>query len=170
MTGIADYLPCMPFTEKFLRVPGDIEVTGRHVKRYHVNTIDDEIPGAIQEAAYAFLPRLLPEPDGETPPAGWVVLHKGAGTAAYLCSYSWVWGNVVESRTAAAGVPSLGCPDRNPENFRELTRPWIGCVWELPPLGHERSAWVRHVLAPAEPDLGGYLADTLPEGKTGGEQ
>src|SRR6266542_4063793 len=132
MTGIADYLPCMPFTEKFLRVPGDIEVTGRHVKRYHVNTIDDEIPGAIQEAAYAFLPRLLPEPDGETPPAGWVVLHKGAGTAAYLCSYSW--------------------------------------VWELPPLGHERSAWVRHVLAPAEPDLGGYLADTLPEGKTGGEQ
>src|SRR6266545_3945109 len=90
MTGIADYLPCMPFTEKFLRVPGDIEVTGRHVKRYHVNTIDDEIPGAIQEAAYAFLPRLLPEPDGETPPAGWVVLHKRAGTAAYLCSYSWV--------------------------------------------------------------------------------
>ena len=159
----------MPFTEKFLRVPGVIEVAGRRVKRYHVNTDDVEIPSGIQEAAYGFLPRLVPGPDDETPPAGWVVLHKAGGGGAYLCAYSWVWGNVVEARTAAAGVPFLGCPDQNPMNFTELTRPWIGCIWELPPLGHERSAWVRHVLSPAEPDLTGYLADTVPEGTTGGE-
>ncbi len=59
---------------------------------------------------------------------------------------------------------------KDPERFAELARPWIGCVWELPPLGHERSAWVRHVLAPDEPDLPGYLADLLPEGKTGGAE
>jgi hypothetical protein len=160
----------MPFTEKFLRLPGVIEAGGRQVKRYHVSTADAEIAEGVQRAAYDFLPRLLPEPDDETPPTGWVVLHRGVGPAAYLCSYSWVWGNVVECKTAAAGVPFLGCPDENPENFTQLTRQWIGCVWELPPLGHERSAWVRHMLAPDEPDLAGYLADTLPEGKTGGAQ
>ena len=45
--------------------------------------------------------------------------------------------------------------------------PWIGCVWELPPLLHERDAWVRHMLTPDAPDLDAYLADSLPEGTTG---
>ncbi|SRR6266487_3897104 len=160
----------MPFTERFLRTPGVIEVSGRQVKRYHVSTVDAEIEGGVQRAAYELLPALLPEPDGETPPATFAVLHRGRGGAAYLNAYSWVWGNVIECRTAAAGVPFLGCPDEDPERFAELARPWIGCVWELPPLGHERSAWVRHVLAPDEPDLPGYLADLLPEGKTGGAE
>lgn len=44
----------------------------------------------------------------------------------------------------------------------------IGCIWELPPLEHERSSWVRHVFAPEKPDLASYLADLFPEGKVGG--
>jgi len=95
-----------------------------------------------------------------------VILHRGAGSAAYLNAYSWVWGNVNECRVAVAGVPFLDCPDEDPEHFTELTRPWIGCVWELAPLGHERAAWVTHVLSPARPDLAGYLADVLPDGTT----
>jgi hypothetical protein len=158
----------MPFTEKFLRTPGVTEMAGRQLKRYHIATIDAEIEDRVQRAAYAQLPALLPEPDGETPPASFVVLHRGAGPAAYLCAYSWVWGNVIEYRTAAAGVPFLGCPDEDPAHFISLARPWVGCVWELAPFGHERSAWVRHILEPDEPDLPGYLADMLPEGKTGG--
>jgi hypothetical protein len=161
------YGPGMPFQEKFLRALGVIEVGGRQIKRYHISTADSGIEDGIQRAAYAMLPRLLPDPDGETPPAGWVVLHRGQD-AAFLCAYSWVWGNVVEYRTAAAGIPFLGCPDEDPENFRQLDRPWVGCVWELAPFGHERSAWVRHMLEPGEPELAAYLADTLPEGKTGG--
>lgn len=159
----------MPFTEKYLRSAGVIEAGGRQVKRYHVAAEGSEIEDGICRAAYEFLPRLLPEPDGSTPPASWVVLHRGRGPA-YLCVYSWVWDNVVESRTAVAGLPFLGCPDEDPEHFAELTRRWIGCVWELPPLEHERSAWVRHVLAPDEPDLDSYLADVLPDGRTGGPQ
>jgi hypothetical protein len=31
-------------------------------------------------------------------------------------------------------------------------------------LHHERSAWVRHILAPGAPDLDGYLADSMPSG------
>ena len=160
----------MAFTERFLRTPGVVEIAGRQVKRYHVNVADADIDEGVQRAAYAFLPRLLPEPDGQTPPASFAVLHRGAGSAAYLLSYSWVWDNVIECRTASAGVALLGGEDENPENFAELGRPWIGCVWELPPLGHERSAWVRHMLAPPRPDLAAYLADTLAEGKIGGAQ
>jgi hypothetical protein len=160
----------MPFSEKFLRTPGLIEVAGRQVKRYHVSTVDAEIENSVQEAAYEVLPALLPEPDAETPPATFTVLHRGRDGAAYLNAYSWVWGNVIECETAAAGVPFLGCPDEDPANFTRLSRRWVGCVWELAPFGHERSAWVRHVLAPDDPDLPGYLADLLPAGKTGGAQ
>jgi hypothetical protein len=155
----------MAFTERYLRTPGVIEVAGRRVKRYHVNTSDGEIEQAIQQAAYGFLPGLLAESDG-TPPAAFVVLHRGQD-AAYLNAYSWVWDNVLECHTAAAGIPFLGCEDDDPTNFKELAKSWIGCVWELPPLGHERSAWVRHMLAPDQPDLTSYLTDVLPEGMVG---
>ena len=80
----------------------------------------------------------------------------------------WVWDNVLEVHSAAAGEPFLGCPDRDPTHFVELVKPWVGCVWELAPFGHERSAWVRHLLAPERPDLDGYLADFFPEGPAGG--
>lgn len=131
----------MGFREKFLRAPGVVEVAGRQIKRYHVNGSDYDIEQVIQRAAYAFLPRLLPSVDQETPPAGFVVLHRNR---------------------------LLGCDDEDPANFRQLSRPWIGCVWELAPFGHERSAWVRHVLEPDPPDLDGYLTDSYPEGLVGG--
>jgi hypothetical protein len=154
----------MALAEMHLSTPGVIECTGRLVKRYHVSADGGKIADAIQAAAYDFLPRLLPEPDDETPPAGWAVLFKASGAPAYLIAYSWTWANVVECRAAAAGLHELGCADENPEHFTILDRRWIGCVWELAPLGHERSAWVRHVLARDTPDLAGYLADVMPEG------
>ena len=52
-------------------------------------------------------------------------------------------------------------------HFMVLNRPWIGCVWELPPIPHERDAWVRHLLAPDVADLDGYLTDAMPPGRTG---
>jgi hypothetical protein len=156
----------MAFTEKYLRTPGVVEIAGRQVKRYHVNTVDDEIEDAIKEAAYAFVPKLLPEPDG-TPPATFVVLHRGRD-AAFVNAYSWVWDNVIEFHCAIAGIEMLGCEDTDPTNFRPLERPWLGCIWELPPLEHERSAWVRHVFAPETPDLAGYLGDVFPAGRIGG--
>lgn len=155
----------MTFNEKYLRAAGVVAVCGRQVKRYHIS-IEPEIEVGVRKAAYDFLPRLLPDPEHDTPPASFVILHRGAGSAAYLNAYSWVWGNVIECRTAAAGVPFLGCPDEDPEHFAELTKPWIGCVWELAPLGHERAAWIRHVLKPPRPDVDAYLADVLPDGTT----
>ncbi|AWS47332.1 hypothetical protein [Streptosporangium sp. 'caverna'] len=156
----------MAFTEKLLRVPHPIEVGGRSVKRYHVTADPAGIDPDIEKAAYAILPELLPEPDG-TPPATFVVLHRGGDDGAYLIAYSWVWDNVLHSGGAVAGQPVLGCPDSDPTHFVRLDRPLIGCVWELPPILHERDAWVRHMLAPESPDLDAYLADSFPEGTTG---
>ncbi|MGW1066621.1 hypothetical protein ACWD4F_19165 [Streptomyces aureus] len=153
------------FREKFLTVPPPIEVAGRRIKRYHVTADPAGIEPEIVRAAYATLPRLLPEPDG-TPPATFVVLHRG-DDSTYLCAYSWVWDNVLHFRAAAAGQPVLGCPDRDPAHFTVTQLPWIGCVWELPPILHERDAWVRHLLAPEVPDLDAYMTDSLPEGTTG---
>jgi hypothetical protein len=157
----------MSFTEKYIRPAGLILASGHQLKLYHVNSADAEIEDGIQKAAADVLPQLVPEPDGQTPPSGWVVLHRGTG-AAYLCAYTWVWDNVVAMRGAVAGVPFLGCEDENPENFTVLGQRWMGCVWELAPFGHERSAWVRHMLTPGRPDLAGYLADVLPAGTTAG--
>jgi hypothetical protein len=156
----------MSFTEKNLRVYPPIVVAGRHVKRYHVTLDGAPVEPAAQQAAYAFLPELLPEPDG-TPPATFTVLHRTA-QGVFLNAYSWFWDNVLYCRTSAAGVTELGCPDNDITHWMELDKPLIGCVWELPPLEHERWAWIRHMLAPDTPDLDAYLADSMAEGPVGG--
>ncbi|KUM85656.1 hypothetical protein OIE43_07795 [Streptomyces pseudovenezuelae] len=157
----------MSFTEKLLTVLPPIEVAGRHVKRYHVTADPAGIAPDVEKAAYEILPELLPEPDG-TPPATFVVLHRGNDDGAYLNAYSWVWDNVLHFCGASAGQPVLGCPDDDPTRFVRPELPWIGCVFELPPILHERNAWVRHLLTPEVPDLAAYLADSLPDGTTGG--
>jgi len=158
----------MVFAPRFVRTPGWMTIGGRHVKRYHVNIDDRPIEAEIVDAACSFVPRLLPKPD-ETPPATVMVLHRGRD-ASYLLAYSWVWDNVIECHAATAGVPMLGGPDRDPTHFVELVRPWIGCVWELPTLEYERSAWVRHMFEADPADLAAYLADTMPEGRIGGSR
>ena len=155
----------MTYADRHLTVPGVIDVAGRRIKRYHVNVTPTEIAPAIQQAAYAFLPELLADAD-DTPAAAFTILHRG-GDGAYLNAFSWVWDNVLECHTAAAGVPFIGCPDTDLTHFAPLPKPWIGCVWELPPLEHERAAWVRHLLATDRPDLDAYLADTFAPGPVG---
>lgn len=159
----------MAFAPRFLRSPRRLDLAGRHVKVYDINIDDRGVEADVARAAEAFLPRLFPTAPDATPPATFAIVHRGA-EAAYLLAYSWIWDNVVECRAATAGLPSLGCPDRDPRHFAVLERPWIGCVWELAPFEHERAAWVRHMLEPERPDLASYLADLLPAGPIGGSQ
>jgi hypothetical protein len=85
----------------------------------------------------------------------------------YLCVYSWVWDNVLVGRTASAGLPTLGGRADDLTHYVVNTEPFVGCVWELPAMAHERAAFVRHALLPDEPDVPAYLADLLPDGPTG---
>ncbi|MFF0253375.1 hypothetical protein ACFYPW_12870 [Micromonospora zamorensis] len=158
----------MAFRDKDLRTPGPIMVDGRQLKRYHIDQPERPIEPEVEKAAYDLLPALLADVvDDGTPAAGWVVLHRGADSGAYLLAYIWVWDNAVEVRIAAAGQLALDCPDLDPTHFVELRRPAVGCVWELAVLEHERAAWVRHMLLPERPDLINYLRDTRAEGPVG---
>jgi hypothetical protein len=155
----------MPFTERRLSIEPPVEVAGRQVKRYHVTIAQEPVEPDIVTAAMAYLPELL-APMDTTPPAAFIVLHRGRD-AVYLNAYSWVWDNVLHCRTASAGSGFLGSIDGELTDFHQLHHPWIGCVWELPPLAHERSAWVRHMLMPPQPQMSAYLADALPPGPVG---
>jgi hypothetical protein len=156
----------MAFHEKDLRVQPPVVVGGRHVKRYEVSTPGLSIGPDLRAAAVEHLPRLYPAFDDPTPPATIAVLHLSAA-GAYLNAYNWVWDNVLHCRTAASGdQPFLGSTG-DLTTFSPITKDLIGCVWELPPLEHERSAWVRHVLEPDRPDLTAYLADVLADGLVG---
>jgi hypothetical protein len=153
----------MAYEERYLTTPAPVTIGKRAMKRYQVNEADRPIEAEIAEAAYAFLPQLLPAATDDHDPAGWVILHRGRD-AAYLVAYSWVWDNVVECRSAVAASAFLGCPDDDPTHFVTLDRRWMGCIWEMAPFGHERDAWIRHMLVPDKPDLSGYVADQLPAG------
>ncbi|RZS34325.1 hypothetical protein EV193_109112 [Herbihabitans rhizosphaerae] len=74
--------------------------------------------------------------------------------------YTWCYQMVLHCRLAYATLD-------DPTKFTPLDERLIGCVWELPALAHERSAWVRHVLERDSADVDGYLADVLPAGPVG---
>jgi len=96
-------LTLMTFTEKHLRTPPPVTVEVWQLKRYYVNNDDSPMDAVVEQAALSHLPALLPTPDGEKPAAGFIVLHRGGDGAAYLNSYSWVWGNVISCTNAAPG-------------------------------------------------------------------
>jgi hypothetical protein len=157
----------MAFIDKQLTVKEPLVVAGRHVKRYEVVTPGLVITDDIRAAAYEFLPKLYPDFEDPTPPATVSVLHRSTA-GMYLLAYNWAWDNVLHCRTAVSGdQPFLGSTDPDLTHFTVLSKDLIGCVWELPPLTHERSAWVRHMLEPDEADFEAYLADTMAEGPVG---
>ena len=151
----------MGFDERHLHPAGVVTVSGWQVKQYRVTVAEGPIEEPVLAAAEQFLPKLLPATAGSdgTPPVAFSVLHKGMD-AIWLNLYSWVQEAIVHCRAANASLTA-------PTSFAELSEPLIGCVWELPALVHERSAWVRHLLQPQRPDLDAYLADWLPAGPVG---
>ena len=150
----------MAFEDRYLRVAAAADVGDRRVKWYHLSVGSAPIQPAIVTGAQRYLPYLMPPLD-DTPPAAFAVLHQGLD-AVHLLAYTWVWDNVIHCRSASAGSAYLGSVEGNPYEFHDLRNAsWMGCVWELAIVAHERDAWVRHMLAPGEPDLGGYLADCL---------
>lgn len=156
----------MGFIEKELSERPTITVAGRQLKCYVIDQPDMRWEPEVMAAAEAMLPMLI-APSDETAGSGWVVMHRGGDGGAYLLVYNWVWDNVLEVRTAAAAQPVLDCTDDDPTNFVVLDRPWIGCVWELAVLEHERAAWVQWMLSPDEPNLAGYLADVRTDAMVG---
>ncbi|MGX7826495.1 hypothetical protein ACTG9Q_15515 [Actinokineospora sp. 24-640] len=143
--------------QRYLRPAGLNDVDGWTVKVYHLNVDDADIPVPFLEAGSAAMPSLLPRtellpPVGER--FGFSLLHRTADTFWNIL-YTWVDGTNLHLR--ASSVP-LDAPD---QPFAPMTDPFVGCVWELPVVTHERASWVRHVVEPDGPDHEAYLADRL---------
>ena len=151
----------MGFDERHLHPAGVVTVSGWQVKQYRLTVSGAPIDEPVLAAAERFLAKLLPAAAGSdaTQQVAFSVLHKGMD-AIWLNLYSWVREAIVHCRAAGAALTA-------PTSFTELSEPLIGCVWELPALVHERSAWVRHLLQPQRPDIDAYLADRLPAGPVG---
>nr|WP_042197824.1 hypothetical protein [Kibdelosporangium sp. MJ126-NF4]CEL22761.1 hypothetical protein [Kibdelosporangium sp. MJ126-NF4] len=158
----------MSFTERYSRPLPATVVDGWTIKPYQVTIGREPIAAPVVAAADEFLPKLLPaslahpalaHEQEASPRYAFAVLHEGAD-ALWLNLYTWVYQAILHTRLASSSLDTIA--------FGEVTEPLIGCVWELPALVHERSAWVRHVLTPDHPDLDGYLADVLPAGLVGG--
>ncbi len=154
-------VPAMGFHERVIRSGGVVTVSGWQVKQYRLTVAQEPIEPAVLGAAEAYLPALSPVADAadSTPRVAFAVLHKGMD-AVWCNLYSWCLEAIVQCRVAKASLSA-------PTEFAPLSQPLIGCVWELPALAHERSAWVRHMLRGQSPDLGGYLDDWLADGPVG---
>ncbi|WP_040163496.1 hypothetical protein [Microbacterium gorillae] len=155
----------MVYASKSVRFDGVVRIDDRDMKVYLVAREPDLVSRDVVEAGIAAARGSLPAPSEDNPAAGWLIIHQ-SGTSAYVMAYCWTWGNVVELHAFAAGQPMLDTPDDDPTHFVAVTRPWIGCVWELATLEHERIAWIRHVHGRDDPDLAGYLSDVRPDGPT----
>ncbi|MCE7010553.1 hypothetical protein LWC34_48290 [Kibdelosporangium philippinense] len=158
----------MSFTERYSRPLPATLVDGWTIKPYQVAIRQEPIATSTTAAADEFLRKLLPDSlthpslvheQASSPKYAFAVLHQGAD-ALWLNLYVWVYQAILHVRAASSTLDTV--------EFSELTEPLIGCVWELPALVHERSAWVRHVMTPDSPDLDAYLADVLPAGPVGG--
>lgn len=149
----------MSFAPRHLFTRPPLTLADRWVKRYEISIESSGVPAVVADNAYRLLPTLLPAV-GDHPTASFSVLHRGEA-GSYLLAYTWTLGDVLVLHKAVAGIPALGAPDDDPAHFGLSTEAWIGCVWELGPLEHERSAWVEHVLRPERPDIAAYVDDVL---------
>ena len=149
----------MAFEERIMR-PVEAASVGRWVlKGYHLTLAGAEIEPATAAGAVEHLATIVDAPLEGEPAHGFYVLHHGED-ALWLIVWTWRYADIV---TVACSRASLDPPTV----FTPLSEPLAGCVWELAALVHERSAWVRHTMRPASPDLSAYLLDVLPEGPVG---
>lgn len=129
------------------------------VKRYELTLDGSELSAVVRAAADHQLEKMVaPYVPDNADSAAFSVLHRGEH-AVWLNVYMWCHEAIIRCVMASA-------PLDDPIAFAELDEPLIGCVWELPVLCHERSAWVRHMLM-APSDLASYMADRMFEGPVG---
>ncbi len=84
---------------------------------------------------------------------GFVIVHVGdLGTT--IAAHWWVQGSVLCQHIFRQLHDDAAPMDT-------VTRPVIGCVWELALINAEQEAWRKHMMTPA-PDRAGYIAERPP--------
>lgn len=146
-----------PYATRSVRCLGLLAFDGWRLKLYGIAYRGEHPVQSLVDAAVAAAQERLPRPavtNGRYG-VGFVGAHDGRGANFVfvdwwadedeLHQYAWLSSKEEPGRLRATG------PD-------DLT----ACAWDLAVIGHERAAWLRHVLARAPaPDLDAYLADRL---------
>jgi hypothetical protein len=146
-----------PYATRSVRCLDLLTFDGWRLKLYGIAYRGERPVQSLVDAAVAAAQERLPRPavTNDRYGVGFVGAHDGRGANFVfvdwwadedeLHHYAWLSSNEEPGRLRATG------PD-------DLT----ACAWDLAVIGHERAAWVRHVLARAPaPDLDAYLADRL---------
>ena len=146
-----------PYVRRSVRSLDLLTVNDWRLKVYGITYRGERPIQELVAAAVAAAQQRLPHPavTSDRYGVGFVGAHDGRG--ANFVFVDW-WENEDELHHHA-WLSSKQEPARlrvtGPDDF-------TACSWDLAVIGHERAAWVRHVLARAEgPDLDAYLADRL---------
>jgi hypothetical protein len=130
------------------------DLDGWKIKTYGIGRPRPELIEAARRQAAGTLPH-RPDRVGAFG-VGFLIIHDARDTCYALIDW-WVGAGELHQQVFAA-------PRERPEGLAPLRTPAIGSVWELAVTGHERQAWLRHMLTnPAGPNLDAYLADTYTE-------
>ena len=130
---------------------------GWRLKLYGIKYRGERPVDALVEAAVAAAQERVPRPavTDDRYGVGFVGAHNGrSGNWVFLDWWEGedelhhhAWGS---SHEAPGSLRAAG-----PDEF-------TACAWDLAVIGHERNAWVRHVLTRTDgPDLDAYLSDRL---------
>jgi len=151
MVELAEPYARRPISSLGLWRPG-----GWRIKRYGISYGRATVRTELAAAAEAAAERVLPSP-AVTPTrygVGFLGVHDGRGGNFVYVDW-WAQENELHHHLFISNAD-------DPGELRAATPDdAVACVWDLAVIGHERDAWVRHVLLPAVPDLDGYLANTL---------
>ena len=138
------------FTARPTRYVRISTLNGWRLKRYEITLdatpVSDDVNTAIDE----LLTEALPAHDG----VGFIVVHQGA-EQMWLLADLWQ-GDIIHQHTFFANLDT-------PTEFQPVAAGGpTACVCELAVHSHERDAYVRHVLDPADgPDINAYLSDVI---------
>ncbi len=113
---------------------------------YQRRTPRPELVSAAKQAARKRLPQ--PPAAGERAGVAILIAHDAHGSTWALVQ--WWEGNILHNHVYG------GDPD-TPSMLAPVTGGPMACTYELAVIGFERQAWIDHVLAAPQPDLGAYL-------------
>ncbi|SDI83233.1 hypothetical protein SAMN04488540_103222 [Ferrimonas sediminum] len=123
----------------------------RHVsmKTYRVSfdaTLPE--PGQLCEAMAWITPFVIKKPPFQHAHVGFAILHRGLKRDYLVVCY---WANHNECLT------QIAVRDRDHPGQWRLADNESFCVWDMQIMAFERDQLVKHILAPAQPKLAGYL-------------
>ncbi|WP_241132298.1 hypothetical protein [Achromobacter insuavis] len=154
--------PPEPYLPRRIEPLGAWRLAGHAIKAYGIHHAPAHpaplLTEAVAAAARAAVGAALADPaqDARNHGLGFCMVHVGE-EAVWLLVDWWITGGIVCQRM-------LSAPLDRPDTFTPVTTPALACVWELAVTGHERNAWIRHMLT-ARPDAAAYLDDVLPAGR-----